>query len=38
MIKIKITKKSVMQEALKIDQMGLPDIMVTLIREDLTSR
>ena len=27
-----------MQEALKIDQMGLPDIMVTLIKEDLTSR
>jgi len=38
MIKVKIRKKSVMQEALKIDQMGLPDIMVTLIKEDLTSR
>ena len=33
MIKVRIRKKSVMQEALKIDQMGLPDIMVTLIKE-----
>ena len=37
MVRVKI-KKPLIQEALKIDQMGLPSVLVTLVREDVSSR
>ena len=37
MVRVKI-KKPLIQEALKVDQMGLPDVLVRLIKKDLSSR
>ena len=38
MIKIKIRKNPVLQEAMKLEGMGLPAILITSIKEDLTKR
>jgi hypothetical protein len=38
MIKVKINKKNILQEALTLETMGLPDILITFIKEDLERR
>ena len=38
MIRIKIKRKTILQEAFKLEEMGLPEILVTFIKEDLERR
>ena len=38
MIRVKIKRKAILQEALKLEEMGLPEILITFIKEDLERR
>ena len=38
MIRVKIKRNAVLQEALKLEEMGLPEILITFIKEDLERR
>ena len=38
MIRVKIKRNTVLQEALKLEDMGLPEILITFIKEDLERR
>ena len=38
MIRVKIKRKEILQEALTLETMGLPKILITLIKQDLKRR
>ena len=38
MIRVKINRKQMLQEALTLETMGLPNILITLIKQDLKRR
>ena len=38
MIRVKIKRKAILQESLKLEEMGLPEILITFIKEDLERR